>query len=60
MVNASNHTKCVLLSDQKYIIQPTRINLHPNEDNQEFTTIQLLILLIIHLIKYVFQIKKKI
>ena len=36
MVNASNHTKCVLLSDQKYIIQPTRINLHPNEDNQEF------------------------
>ena len=51
MVNASNHTKCVLLSDQKYIIQPTRINLHPNEDNQEFTTIQLLILLIIHLIK---------
>ena len=36
MVNASNYTKCVLLSDQKYIIQPTHINLHPNEDNQEF------------------------
>ena len=36
MVNESNYTKCVLLSDQKYIIQPTHINLHPNEDNQEF------------------------
>lgn len=29
--NASNHTKCVPLSDQKGMIQPTLINLHRNE-----------------------------
>ena len=29
IVNASNHTKCVLLSNQKCEIQPTIINLHP-------------------------------
>ena len=31
LVNTSNHTKCVSLSNQKYKIQPTLINLHPNE-----------------------------
>ena len=31
LVNRSNHKKCVLLSDQKYEIQPTLFNLHPNE-----------------------------
>ena len=31
IVNASNHTKCVLLSNQKCKIQGTLINLHPNE-----------------------------
>ena len=31
LVNASNHTKCVSLSNQKFEIQPTLINLHPNE-----------------------------
>ena len=31
IVNASNHTKCMLLSDQKCMIQPTLINSHPNE-----------------------------
>ena len=31
IVSASNHTKCVLLSNQKCIIQHTLINLHPNE-----------------------------
>ena len=31
----SNHKKCVLLSNQKYMIQPTLINLHPNKYNQE-------------------------
>ena len=31
MVNGSNHTKCVPLSNQKYMIQPTLIDLHPNE-----------------------------
>ena len=36
LVNGSNHTKCVSLSNQKCKIQPTLINLHPNEYNQEF------------------------
>ena len=36
IVNASNHTKCVSLSNQKCTIQPTPINLHPNEHSQEF------------------------
>ena len=36
IVNASNHTKCVWLTNQKYMIQPTLINLYPNEYSQEF------------------------
>ena len=36
IVNASNHTKCVLLSSQIRMIQRSLINLHPNEDSQEF------------------------
>ena len=36
IVNASNHTKCVSLSNQKCMIQPTLINLHLNEYSQEF------------------------
>ena len=32
--NASNHTKCVCLSNQKYNTQPIIINLHPNEYTQ--------------------------
>ena len=35
LVNGSNHTKCIFLSNQKYKIQPTLINLHPNEYSQE-------------------------
>ena len=31
IVNASNHTKCVSLRNQKCEIQPTLINLHLNE-----------------------------
>ena len=31
MVNASNHTKYVFISNQKYTTQPTLINLYPNE-----------------------------
>ena len=31
LVNGSNHTKCVLLSNQKCMIQPALINVHPNE-----------------------------
>ena len=34
--DASNHTKCVSLGNWKYKIQPTIINLHPNQYSQEF------------------------
>ena len=36
ILNASNHTKYVSLSNQKCEIQPTLTNLHPNEYSQEF------------------------
>ena len=36
LVNGSNHTKCVSLNNQKWMIPPTLINLHPNEYSQEF------------------------
>ena len=36
LVNGSNHTKRISLSNQKYMIQPTLINFHPNEYSQEF------------------------
>ena len=36
IVNGSNRIKCVFLSNQKSLIQPALINLHPNEYNQEF------------------------
>ena len=36
IVNVSNHTNCVLLSNQKCRIQPTLINLDPNEYSQKF------------------------
>ena len=35
LVNASNHTKCVSLRNQKCMTQPTLINLHPDEYSQE-------------------------
>ena len=31
LVTGSNHTKCVSLSNQKYMNQPTLIKFHPNE-----------------------------
>ena len=31
LVNGSNHTKCVSLSNQRCMTQPTLSNLHPNE-----------------------------
>ena len=31
LVNGSNHTKCVLLRNEKCEIKPPLINLHPNE-----------------------------
>ena len=34
--NRSNHTKCISLRNQKCMIQPIFINLHPNEHSQEF------------------------
>ena len=36
ILNESYHTKCVSLSNQKCLIQPTLINLHLNEYSQEF------------------------
>ena len=36
LINASNHTKRVSLSNKKSDIQPTVINLHPNKYSQEF------------------------
>ena len=35
MVSASNHTKCVLLNNEKCMTQATLINLHANEYSQE-------------------------
>ena len=35
IANASTHTKCVSLRNQKCEIQPTLTNVHPNEYNQE-------------------------
>ena len=34
LVNEYNYTKCASLSNQKYMIQPTLINSHPNEYSQ--------------------------
>ena len=36
LISAPNHTKCVPLSSQRSEIQPTFINLHRNEYNEEF------------------------
>ena len=34
IVNGFNHTKCLSLRNRKCMIQPTLINLHPNECSQ--------------------------
>ena len=34
IVIAFNHMKCISLSNQRFMIQPTFINLHPNEYNK--------------------------
>ena len=70
IVSSSNHTKCILLSSQKCVIESTVINLHPNEYSQKFhyypcvvkldKCVKVLILLITYLIKYVFQRNEKI
>ena len=36
LVNGPNYTKCVSLSNHKFMIQLTLINLHPNKYSQEF------------------------
>ena len=36
LINGSNHTKCVSLSNQTCMTQPTLNNLHPNDYSQEF------------------------
>ena len=36
LVNGSNHTKCISLSNQKCMTQPNLINLLPNEYSQGF------------------------
>ena len=36
LVNGSNHTKCILLSSQKCMIQPSLNNVDPNKYSQEF------------------------
>ena len=38
IVSASNDTKCMLLSNQKCMIQPSLINLHRNENSQLLST----------------------
>ena len=35
IASAFNHTKFISLSNQKFSIQPTFTNLHPNEYSQE-------------------------
>ena len=65
LVIGSNHTKFVSLGNQKYMSQPTLINLHPNEYSQDLTTthlrlnyidvLEIVILLMTYLIEHVFQ-----
>ena len=70
IVNSSNHTKCISLSNQNCDIQPALINIHPNVCNQEFHCysfvvkldrgLEVVILLMTYLLSYVFQINQKI
>ena len=70
MVNVSNHTQCVSLSNQKCTTQPTLIDFNPNKYTQGLryypfavnlnSYVEVAILLITYLIKYIFQTKQKI
>ena len=70
ILNGSNHTKCVSLRNQKCMIQPTVINLNPNEYSQKNHYYPFVVKLDrcvgscntsnACLIKYVFHIKQKI
>ena len=68
--NASNQTKSISLSNQKCMIQPTLINLHPNENREGFRNYPFAvkldrcvgscsILLITYLRQYVLQARQK-
>ena len=41
IVNGYNHPKCVTLSNQKCMIQPNLINLHPNEYSQDISLLSI-------------------
>ena len=69
ILNASNHTKCVSLSNQKCMIQHTLTNIHPNEYSHKFhyyqfsiklNVLEVAILWMTCLVNYAFQIKQKI
>ena len=70
ILSASNHAKCMSLRNQKCITQPTLINLHLNEYSQELHyypfvfnligCLEVAILLMTFLVKYMLQIKQKI
>ena len=60
IINASKHTKCVLLSKQKCEIQPTLINLHFNECNLELHFHPFSVKLDRYVCWYLFQVKRKI
>ena len=70
IVNASNHTKFTSLCNQKCMIQPKLINLHPKGYSQEFHYCPFVVkldtcagscnTLMTYLIKYVFHTKQKI
>ena len=58
-INGSNHTKQVLLGNQKCMTQPTLINLHPNEYSQKLHCYPFLLKLD-RCVESCFQIKQKI
>ena len=68
IANASNHKKCIFLSNQKCWTQPTFINFYLNEYSQELHYSPFIvkldrcvvILLMTYLTNYVFQTKQKI
>ena len=69
IVNGSNHAKCVSLSNQKYMTQPILINYIIMNIFKNFITIclqlncidvlEVVVLLMTYLIKYVFQMKQE-
>ena len=69
VVNVSSHTNCVSLSNQKCTTQPAIINFYPDEYSQglccyplaiNLDVLEVVILLMFCLIKYLFQTKQKI